>query len=62
VIKRNAHKYCISAQCKILGISRGSYYYEVKPPKDESHLEKAVIETFEENRSVNTERSSVMQP
>ena len=43
---------CISAQCKILGISRGSYYYEVKPPKDESHLEKAVKETFEENRGV----------
>ena len=52
MIKRNAHKYCISAQCKILGISRGSYYYEVKPPKDESHLEKAVKETFEENRGV----------
>jgi putative transposase len=52
VIRRNAHKYCISAQCKILGISRGSYYYEVKPPKDESELELAVIETFKENRSV----------
>jgi transposase InsO family protein len=45
-------------QCKILGISRGSYYYEVKPPKDESELEKAkrnrrfLIETFRENREV----------
>jgi putative transposase len=52
VIRRNAHKYCISAQCKILGISRGSYYYEAKPPKDESELEEAVKETFKENREV----------
>jgi hypothetical protein len=52
VIKRNARKYSISAQCKILGISRGSYYYEVKPPKDETPLEEAVQTAFEENRSL----------
>jgi len=52
VIKRNAHRYCISAQCKALGISRGSYYYEVKEGKDESALELAVVTAFEENRSL----------
>jgi len=52
VIRRNAHKYGVSAQCKVLGISRGSYYYEVKPPKDETHLEEAVQTAFEENRSL----------
>lgn len=52
MIRRNAHKYCISAQCKILGISRGSYYYEAKTPKDELPLEEAVQTAYEENRSV----------
>ena len=52
MIRRNAHKYGVSAQCRILGISRGSYYYDVKPPKDETHLEEAVQTAFEENRSV----------
>ena len=52
MIKRNAHRYNISAQCKILGISRGSYYYDAKPPKDETALENAVQTAFEENRSV----------
>jgi len=52
VIRRNAHKYSISAQCKVLGISRGSYYYEVKQPKDDTPLEEAVQTAFEENRSL----------
>ena len=52
MIRRNAHKYPISAQCKILGISRGSYYYEPKAPKEEGELEEAVQEAFEENRSL----------
>ena len=52
MIRRNAHKYGVSAQCRILGISRGSYYYEVKPPKDETPLEEAVQSAFEENRSL----------
>jgi putative transposase len=52
VIRRNARRYSISAQCKILGISRGSCYYEKKPPKDESVLEAAVKKAFEENRKV----------
>ena len=52
MIRSNAHKYSISAQCKILGISRGSYYYEAKPPKDARILEHAIQTAFKENRSV----------
>ena len=49
----NAHKYSISAQCKVLGISRSSYYYEVKEKaKEEKHLEEAVEKAFRENRSL----------
>ena len=50
MIRRNAHRYSISAQCACLGISRSSYYYEAKPPRDETALEKAVQTAFEENR------------
>ena len=52
MIRRNAHKYGISAQCRTLGISRGSYYYDVKPSRDETPLEEAVQRVFEENRSL----------
>jgi len=52
VIRGNAHKYSISAQCKCFGISRGSYYYEVKNPQNETILEEAVQTAFEENRSL----------
>ena len=50
MIRRNAHKYSVSAQCRVLGISRGSYYYEEKPPVNEKPLEEAVQAAFEENR------------
>jgi len=36
--------------CRCFGISRGSYYYEVKTPQDETILEEAVQTAFEENR------------
>ena len=36
----------------MLGISRGSYYYEQKPAENEVHLEEAVQTAFEENRSL----------
>ncbi len=32
--------------CRILGLSRQSYYYQSKPKKDESELEEAVAEEF----------------
>ena len=50
MIKRNAHKYPVSVLCKILGISRSSYYYEPKSSKDESVITKAIQTAYEENR------------
>jgi len=50
VIRRNAHKYPISAQCRILGISRSSYYYEAKTSIEETSLEESVQRAFEEKR------------
>jgi len=52
VIKSNAHKYPISAMCKILRIARSTYYYESKGCLDESDLYASIKETFQENRSV----------
>ncbi|MDG4641580.1 IS3 family transposase, partial [Enterococcus faecium] len=40
----NKHLYPISAMCRILGLSRQSYYYQSKPKKDESELEEVVAE------------------
>ncbi|MDN6363765.1 MAG: IS3 family transposase [Tetragenococcus koreensis] len=51
VIKQNKHKYSISAMCQVLGISRGSYYYEVKKKVSEADLEQAIIEEFAKSRN-----------
>ncbi|MDN6345314.1 MAG: IS3 family transposase [Tetragenococcus koreensis] len=51
VIKQNKHKYSISAMCQVLGISRGSYYYEVKKKASEADLEQAIIEEFAKSRN-----------
>ncbi|MBJ0993790.1 IS3 family transposase [Enterococcus faecium] len=50
VIDANKHKYSISAMCKILNISRQTYYYQAKPVEDESELEELVQEEFIRNR------------
>lgn len=52
MIRRNAHKYSISAQCKVLGISRGSYYYPAKGQQDEIHLADEVQTAYENNRKL----------
>ena len=56
MISGNAHKYPISAQCKILGIARSSYYFCVdNPPKGRIHdedISKDVERIYKENRSV----------
>jgi putative transposase len=36
--------------CRILGLSRQSYYYQSKPKKDESELEEVVAEEFIRSR------------
>ena len=52
MIRANRDKYCISAMCRVLKVSRSRYYYEEKQQKDESALEEAVQTAFEENRSL----------
>ena len=42
MIRANAHKYCISALCRCLGIARSTYYYECKERQDDNELEEAV--------------------
>jgi len=51
VIKANAHKYSVSAMCKVLKISRSTYYYEAKQKADESELTVALIDIFKTSRN-----------
>ncbi len=51
MIRSNAHKYPISAMCRILRIARSTYYYEAST-KDESDLERLVETIFNQNRKV----------
>lgn len=51
MIKSNAHKYSISAMCKVLQVNRSTYYYEsqVKELTDEITLK--VLEIFKASRN-----------
>lgn len=40
VIRKNAHKYSVSAMCKLPSVARSTYYYESAAKPDESELEK----------------------
>nr|WP_244244599.1 IS3 family transposase [Marinilactibacillus kalidii] len=51
VIKRNKHNYSISAMCRALEISRGSYYYEVIKKESDAELEQAIIEEFAKSKN-----------
>jgi putative transposase len=51
VIKANAHKYSVSALCKVLQISRSTYYYEAKQKTNESVLTSTIIEIFKASRN-----------
>ncbi|WP_152023764.1 IS3 family transposase [Vagococcus penaei] len=50
VIKANKHKYSISAMCRVLKISRQTYYYQEKKPLLESELEEIVEMIFRQNK------------
>lgn len=50
VIKANAHKYGVSALCKVLNIPRSTYYYEAKRKRDETALTAAVKDIFIRSR------------
>lgn len=51
MIKNNSHKYSVSALCKVLQISRSTYYYEAKEKPDESALAAAIIDIFKASRN-----------
>ena len=51
IIKANSCKYRISAMCKVLNISRSTYYYEASLKTSNSKLENAVISIFKESRN-----------
>jgi putative transposase len=51
VIKANAHKYSVSAMCKVLQISRSTYYYEAKTKPDESELVASIVDIFKASRN-----------
>ena len=51
MIKANVHKYSVSAMCKVLKISRSTYYYEAKQKTDESELTASIIDIFKASRN-----------
>lgn len=56
MIRGNAHKYPVSAQCGILGIARSTYYHHINHPKSavriDTDLEDAIERIYRDNRSV----------
>jgi putative transposase len=51
VIKNNAHKYSISAMCKVLQINRSTYYYESQAKEITDEITPKVIEIFRTSRN-----------
>lgn len=52
MIKQNAHKYSVSAMCKVLKVNKSTYYYESKPKAINNSVEEAIVKIFESNRRV----------
>ena len=51
MIKANAHKYSVSAMCKVLNIPRSSYYYEAKQKTTGDNLASEIREIFRQSRN-----------
>lgn len=51
MIKNNAHKYSISAMCKVLQIPRSTYYYESKAKESTDEKTPKVAEIFKASRN-----------
>ena len=51
MIKANAHKYSVSAMCRVLQVNRSTYYYETATKKDESELTADIQEIFRKSRN-----------
>ena len=52
MVRRNAHKYSISAMLGCLRIARSTYYYVAREKPDETALEDSVETVFNQNRKV----------
>lgn len=51
MIKSNAHKYSVSAMCKVLQVNRSTYYYESQAKEVEDEITPKVIEIFKSSRN-----------
>ena len=51
MIKANAHKYPVSAMCRVLQVNRSTYYYEAKQKPDEPELVSEIAEIFRAGRN-----------
>ena len=51
MIMANAHKYSVSAMCRVLQVNRSAYYYEAKQKPDESELVSEITEIFRVSRN-----------
>lgn len=51
MIKANAHKYSVSAMCRVLQVNRSTYYYEAKQKPDEPGLSSEIAEIFRASRN-----------
>lgn len=51
MIKANAHKYSVSAMCRVLQVNRSTYYYESKKKPDESSLVSDITGIFKASRN-----------
>jgi putative transposase len=51
VIKSNAHKYSVSAMCRVLQVPRSTYYYESRAKETEDEITPKVIEIFKASRN-----------
>jgi transposase InsO family protein len=51
VIKNNIHKYSVSGMCRVLKISRSTYYYESVGKIDETEISATIIDIFKSSRN-----------
>lgn len=51
MIKANAHKYSVSAMCRVLQVNRSTYYYEAKEKTDDSELTSEITDIFKASRN-----------
>lgn len=51
MIKQNQHKYSISAMCKVLQISRSTFYYESQMNSSSDEVSQAISVIFKESKN-----------